>query len=70
MLARAIRKGVASAAIGTVVQLATGGVLKGLLATDPPPDEPAVVVTPTSTPSPPERHSLYVPPAQRWGGRP
>jgi hypothetical protein len=65
MFARAIRKGVVGAVVGTVVQLATGGVLDGLLA-DPPPDEPAVVVTP----SPPERHNLYVPPAQRWGGRP
>lgn len=69
MLARAIRKGVAGAALSTAVQLATGGVLDGLLTG--PPDEPAAAVTPSPSPSAtPEHRSLYVPPAQRWGGRP
>ncbi len=68
MLARAIRKGVVSAAVGTVVQLATGGVLEGLLA-DPPPTSVVTTPSPSASQEPPRR-SLYVPPAQRWGGQP
>lgn len=67
MLARAVRRGIVGAAISTLVQLTGGEAIETVLAdvVDTP-----TTVTPADRPDPPERRSLYVPPAERWRGQP